>query len=398
MASTSEYQIVLLDPCALGLGETLRQTIRRRVADLGLPPDDHLRFLDENVGPDGINWKDPLVAVYFGGSTQSASSSALLQELLDRFVFVLPVVDTTDSYQSKVPDCLHALNGMPVDPADVQMEAIAGRLLEELRLVRRRRAAFISYRRTESRMVASQIFHALEERRYRVFLDTFSVEHGRPFQEALWGRMLDTDVLIFLHTKGALASRWVEEEFARAAQLGIGVLNVIWPGHSPAGATAIGEQYLLDRGDFRSGALLEVEDAELLPGVIDRLATSVEAIRARATADRRRRVVGAFCSRVLAFVRRTGVSEIHTVAFPDHLELHFGHRRSVRVYPILGHPDSLIAREASDACAALDQKGYLVFDPNGIDPETAGHLRWLNKYLPVQSFSIAEAEEWIPQL
>jgi hypothetical protein len=399
MAAKSFYQLVVLDPAAGGLGETLRQTVRHRVSELGLQPDDHIRFLDESSRSDEVQWRDPLVGVYFGGSVQTSASSAMLQHLLDGFAFVLPVVDTTSSYQSKVPECLHALNGVPLDPADAQMEGIVGRLLEEFRLVRRRRAAFVSYRRTESRVVASQIFHSLEERRYRVFLDTFSVEHGRPFQEVLWGRMLDTDVLAFLHTRGALASRWVEEEFSRAAQLGLGVLNVIWPGHSPAPATDIGEPFQLEIKDFRSGPPPEDENAELTPDVVHRLAVAVEALRARAMADRRRRVVETFCRRVDAFARRTGVGDLRVVVqAAHHLQLCFGARRSVRVYPMIGHPDTTHAREASDACAVLDQKGYLIFDSNGIDAETAAHLRWLNNYLPIQSFSTTEADEWIPRL
>jgi len=399
MTAKSLYQIVVLDPLASGLAETVRQTVRRRVSELGLPPEDHIRFLDESSRSDEVQWRDPLVGVYFGGSVQTTASSAMLQKLLDGFAFVLPVVDITESYQSKVPECLHAVNGVPLDPADPQLERIVSRLLEELRLVRRRRAAFVSYRRAESRVVASQVFHALEARQYRVFLDTISVEYGRSFQEALWGRMLDTDILVFLHTKGALASRWVEEEFSRAAQLGLGVLNLIWPGHSPAPAAAIGEQFLLESTDFQPGVPPEDENSQLLPDVIHRLAVEVEGLRARAMADRRRRVVAAFCRRVDAFARRTGVDDIRVVVqAASHLELRFGTRKSVRVYPVIGHPDTTYAREASNACAVLDQKGCLLFDPNGIDKETAAHLRWLNDYLPVKSYSTTEADEWIPKL
>ena len=118
MSAKSFYQLVVLDPAAGGLGETLRQTVRHRVSELGLQPDDHIRFLDESSRSDEVQWRDPLVGVYFGGSVQTSASSAMLQHLLDGFAFVLPVVDTTSSYQSKVPECLHALNGVLLDSAD----------------------------------------------------------------------------------------------------------------------------------------------------------------------------------------------------------------------------------------------------------------------------------------
>jgi TIR domain len=394
----ARYQIVILDPGARPWSVTLRETLRTRVHELGLDPDQDLRFLDQGNYAGEFQSRDPVVAVYFGGPTRSVEAERVLTDLLGRFAFVLPIVDSTDAYSSKVPDSLHLLNGAPIESEDPRLERIAGRLLEELRLVPRRRVAFVSYRRAESRGVGSQIFHALEERHFRVFLDTVSVQYGRTFQEALWNRMLDTDVLVFLHTPGALDSQWVEREFARASQLGLGILNVIWPGHSPALAAAIGEQVYLDPSDFSPGLAPNDGGAELKPDVLLRLAAAVEALRTRAVADRRRRVVDTFCRRVDAFVRRTGVSALEVVVqTAGHLVVRRGLRSDVRVYPVVGHPDTTHAREVADACSVLDEKGYLVFDANGIDEATAAHLRWLNRFLPIISFSTAEAEEWIPR-
>jgi hypothetical protein len=377
------YQVAILDPGAGPLRKALQNTLREHVTELGLNPDDHLLFLDESDYAARLRSRDPLVAVYVGGPARSGDSDRVLDDMLDRFVFVLPVVDSVDSYSTKVPPRLSALNGVALDPSDTKLERIAGRLLEELRLVRRRRVAFVSYRRTESRAVGSQVFHALEERRFRVFLDTVSVQYGRPFQEALWNRMLDTDVLVFLHTKGALDSQWVEREFARASQLGLGILNVIWPGHAPAPAAAIGEHFYLDDADFVAGLSPDDERAELKADVLQRLTVAVESLRARAIADRRRRVIDTFCRRVDAFVRRTGASALQVVVHPaGHLVIRRGTRPDVRVYPVVGHPSTTSAREIADACSVLQEKGYLVFDSNGIDESTALHLRWLNKYLP----------------
>ena len=133
--------------------------------------------------------------------------------------------------------------------------------------------------------------------------------------------------------------------------------------------------------------------------VLRRLVVAVEALRARAVADRRRRVVDTFCRRVDAFVRRTGVSALQVVIHPaGHLVVRRGQRPDVRVYPIIGHPDTTHAHEISDACSVLQEKGFLVFDANGIDEATAAHLRWLNEYLPISSFSTTEVEEWLPRL
>jgi len=399
LPTQARYQIAMLDPAAGALCATLRETLQVRVRELGLDPDEQIRFLDQGNYSAELRPREPLVGVYFGGAVRSCESETVLHDLLDRFAFVLPVVDTTEGYSGKVPDRLRPLNGVSLDPADPKLAGIAGRLLEELRLVRRRRVAFVSYRRSESRGVGTQIFHALEDRHFRVFLDTVSVQYGRPFQEALWNRMLDTDVLVFLHTKGALDSQWVEREFARASQLGLGILNVIWPGHAPAPAATIGEQFYLDATDFSPGVAPENGFAELKSDVLRRLAVAAEALRARAMADRRRRVVDTFCRRVDAFVRRTGVSALNVVIHPaGHLIVRRGQRPDVRVYPVIGHPDTTHAHEIADACSALQEKGFLVFDSNGIDEATAAHLRWLNEHLPVSSFSTTEVDEWLPRL
>lgn len=54
-----------------------------------------------------------------------------------------------NSYTSSVPACLHPVNGKAVDAADPNLESVAQRLLEELRLVRERRLLFIGYKRSE---------------------------------------------------------------------------------------------------------------------------------------------------------------------------------------------------------------------------------------------------------
>ncbi len=399
MSAQARYQIALLDPADGPLRGTLRATIRTHVKELGLDPGEHLRFLDEGNYEAEIQPREPLVGAYFGNTGRSEDSSRVLKNLLDRFAYVLPIVDSTDGYSRKVPDCLHRLNGVSLDPGDPKLERVAGRLLEELRLLRPRRVAFVSYRRAESRGVGTQIFHALEERHYHVFLDTFSVEYGRPFQEALWNRMLDTDVLVFLHTRGALLSRWVEEEFARAAQLGIGVLNIIWPGHTPAPEAAIGDQLYLETVDFAPGLAPEDGNAVVNLDVLRRIAIAVEALRARTIADRRRRVIETFCRRVDAFIRRTGTSNLRVIVLPTgYLEILRGRRKAVLIHPVIGHPDTTYARDIADACSVLQQKGYLLFDRNGIDDTTAAHLRWLNTYLPVKAFSTTEVEEWLPRL
>jgi hypothetical protein len=112
-------------------------------------------------------------------------------------------------------------------------------------LLRKRRRLFISYKRTESAMVAQQLYHALDERGFDVFLDTLSVRPAEQFQEHLWHRMTDSDVVILLYTKSAHASGWVEQEIERANGMKITVVQLIWPGVSRDPTTLLFEPVYL---------------------------------------------------------------------------------------------------------------------------------------------------------
>jgi hypothetical protein len=213
--------------------------------------------------------------------------------------------------------------------------------------------------------------------------------------------MSDADVLVFLHTQGALQSTWVDQEFARAHQLGLGILNIVWPGHSPTPGTDLGVMHYLSAADFAPGQPASVPEAMLTADALGRLAIAIESLRARAIADRRRRVISAFCRSVDAFIRRTGATTLKVVNVQPsgHLEVEKqGALAPIRVYPVVGHPDGHQARNAADACQVDGRKGYLLYDQNGLDAATTSHLRWLNGYLPVSSFSTNEVEEWLPRL
>ena len=96
------------------------------------------------------------------------------------------------------------------------------------------RQTFISYRRTDSRRVAEDLFNELSQRKYTVFLDTASVESAVPFQDALWDRLADMDLLVLLDSPNALTSRWVNDELVQVNNLGLG-----GPAAHLAGAQAI---------------------------------------------------------------------------------------------------------------------------------------------------------------
>ena len=107
---------------------------------------------------------------------------------------------------------------------DKRLDAITNLVLENLGLLRRTRRLFISYRRSNSSHEALQLRHELDARGYDVFLDTHSVPRGDDFQEVLWHRLADSDVVVMLDTPGFMTSRWTKEELAQAEAMTIGMI------------------------------------------------------------------------------------------------------------------------------------------------------------------------------
>lgn len=395
----TRYQVVLVNPGRSGAAGRLVATVRALVRDMGLEPDDDFRFLDETDYLHQLDPAAPVVAAYFGGASQTKAATDALRALQWRFVTVLPVVESTDDYTSQVPDELHAVNAASIDPADPEMSEVANLLLAEVGLLRARRAAFISYRRAEARGVAIQLFHALAGRNFHVFLDTVRVERGRDFQEALWHELLDGDVLVFLHTRTVFASRWVELEYARAAQVGLGILNVVWPGVTVGGEASLGYPLHLTPEDFASGAAADDAGAELTETAAHRITTVIEGLRARAFADRRRRVTDTFRRRFDALVRSSGARSVRLVPRPpSELEITRNDDAILRLLPVVGHPDTRRAQQLDDACGLDGVEGVLLFDADGLAPSAAAHLRWLNRHLPTTIRTSSDVEEWLPAL
>jgi TIR domain len=395
MTTRPSYQVVLLEPgrqqvSGGGHSATLRATLERHLATLGLEPGSALRVLDES----SFDSRDPflpLAAVYFGGSLQHPDTTRILERLRADGLFVLPVVPSLAQYTAFVPPVLAPINGEELRSTDPTLEHVAARVLEELRLLRSRRSVFISYKRIESHGVALQLYHALDARSFEVFLDTHSIRRGEEFQPMLWDRMGDADLLILLDTPNAFTSTWVEQEVARAHNLALGVLQLIWPApHRRTPGTELCEPILLQPGDFLAAA--DPAASTLTPEKMEEIVAQAEATRARSLASRRTRVVTEFCKQAEA--EHLEVVVQHT----GHLELRHPTHGFTHVFPLVGHPDAVSLQELSEDCARVgppSPRGCLVYDPLGIWPRKHSHLRWLNEFLPAKSLPITEVLQWL---
>ena len=222
------YQIAILGPTATIHIGALQATLAIRASELSPDLPSLIGFMDaaETLVR---HPKSPVVGVYFGGSTPKADDLAAINSLLASSSTIIPVVNRLDGYQAQVPVELHRINGTQTESSDPGLEAIANLVLENLGLIRKTRRLFVSYRRDEASPEALQLRHALDECGYDVFLDTHSVAKGDDFQQVLWQRLADSDIVVVLDTPGFMERRWTKEELAQAAAMTIGLVQVVWP-------------------------------------------------------------------------------------------------------------------------------------------------------------------------
>jgi len=90
---------------------------------------------------------------------------------------------------------------------------------------------FISYRQNEANALAMQIFHALAEKNFDVFLDHFRISPGVNFQVRLTQELGQKSILLLLETSGILDSEWTRYEIGTAKQCALGIIAL----HPPAG-------------------------------------------------------------------------------------------------------------------------------------------------------------------
>lgn len=305
------------------------------------------------------------VAVYFGGLGGGAKT---IRGVLDPTnVAVIPVASTEDNVAEEIPTELRFLNCHLTDRGGA--DRLLSTVLECLGLLRRQRRVFLSYRRSEVRDAALQVFDILSARGYEVFLDTHGVARAVDFQEMLWHKLCDVDVMVMLETPTYFTSRWTREEFGRALSKNIGVLNVQWPDTTPSKDTQTCSrvEILPQELDSHTGGLTTA--------ALERIADQLERFRSLSFAVRR----------ISAMAQLTAAIEsIHGQVlgvgphFTTQVRLPSGD--DVSVSPVIGVPDSHTLHEAM--MRANGQPSAVLYDHVGVLPSWNDHLQWLAKNIP----------------
>jgi hypothetical protein len=402
-----KYQLVVLGPegntqvseCA----SRLDAAINVAFSHLGVNAKKFLVHIMSGKSDPDMNRRMLSVAVFFGFVPSPVLSSQDIQRL-DNLItdgaLIIPVVADTGRFSTLVPSQIAHLNGISLTDCGADLERLAARILEGFGLLRERRRLFISYRRVETSGVAAQLYEALDAGGFDVFLDTHGVlRPGEPFQDILWHRLADTDVAVLLDSPNFLASRWTEEELARANTSNIQILQILWPGQTEAASAAFSSFHPLSQEDFEGTETLGPA-ARLLASCVGMIVDAVEGLRARAIGARH-----AFLEReFLIEARRVGLLVHKTLERTLVVSAPGGDKVLVR--PAIGVPDAeqyetleqLHRREGSMG-RTYSLPPVLLYDQTGIRTRWLGHLDWLNGNLAcARSISLVDAKGWLNDL
>ena len=362
----TSYEIGVLGDFSADEAARLTATLTSLLADFDLIVGDNV-MVRTSVDFKKRNTHAAAVAAYFGGTTKADQDRA--QEAVRASIPVIPTIPNIGDFGLLIPEFLQAINGLRRRTDDPDMVELATALLECVGLLRQQRRIFVSYRRVESRSSAVQLHDALSARGFEVFLDTHDIRPGEPFQEVLWHRLCDSDVMIMLDTPTYFERKWTRQELGRARAKEIHILRVVWPSHTPPLHTGFAETIYLDAADLTG------PDGPMTEPMVDRIALAAEALRSRSIAARHMSIAG----KLRAEVAKIG-GEIQGIGLHRALALKLVDGSKVWAYPVVGVPTAELLNDVADKARKADhgEVPILVYDHIGIRDQWKAHLKWLD--------------------
>lgn len=375
----SKYQIILLGDLRRS-APIVTSAVSARADDLGLGKDvfSYLTAKDFATRDNRL----PSVALFFGGD--AGSEDDVITTLIADSTVIIPLISDIKKVSSQIPKVLQHINALKFDDAVDSPDRIVSLIFETFKLLRKERKLFISYKRDDAQPLADRLYDELDKRGFDVFLDVRSVPPAKDFQESLWHRMSDSDVIILIDTPGFRKSRWTTAELAQANATNIQILHLLWPGQNEDGASSFSYFFKLKDENFEGG--IPGKGEELLPDSAVSICDMAERLRARALAARHRYLIDNFCDTA----RDQG---FHPAVQPERwISLKKSGGRLLAIIPAVGIPTSDRINEIFHSMSALPTKPddlWIIYDNRGVMASWLEHLNWLDQHLPIRSVQMS---------
>ena len=297
----------------------------------------------------------------------ASGNEECLRWLIERNIPLIPVATSASAFTTEFHGVLAPLNGLSLDR--VGPSELANALLECASLLPRQRRVFLSYRRAESTEAALQLYAALSARLFDVFLDTHGVYPGQHFQDVLWQRLADSDVLLFLDTPGYFESRWTSAEFGKAQWRGIPVLRAAWPNTPLDKRAQMATSLELKEDNF------VVDTGRLTREAEQFICDEVERMRTVSVTARYKQLVSTMSDSI-----RRGGGRIEGTSLRRSLIVSTAAGQRVAVYPALGVPTTYTLHDATRDGHA-PPVAVLYEESEVEEREWHAHMKWISQYL-----------------
>lgn len=184
----------------------------------------------EFVMIENLDFKEPYLCLYFGQTSGDSHVTQDDEKILASFVQqrkILPVAKTAEDFKTNFPESLKELNGFFLNPSEPgALLRLKNFIASYFGLIHANKKIFISYKRSDLSDLAQKIFTELIKRKYKPFLDSYSLEEGVDFQEYLRHELIDSDMILMLDSPSFFESSYCMEEFNIANQERIPILDI----------------------------------------------------------------------------------------------------------------------------------------------------------------------------
>jgi len=382
-----KYQVVLIG----SLNEHTDDIINlffQEIESLKLPANFY-KIIRKNEIEDKYIGNQPTFVLYFGDKEGNHEDVNYLENLSKDGNIILPIF--YDSFSKEIPKLLENQNGLIYDTTkDIK---IVNLILESFGRLRNTRKVFVSYKRDQSTSVAIQLYEALERNNFDVFLDTHSIIQGEPFQEELWHRMTDCDVILLLNTSKFLESEWCEKEIAESGAKKIGVVQLIWPNHKLERMAEICFPRQLYSHDFKNYVYNDKDVSKLTDKTISEIVQQVESVRARNLASRQDELITNFLNTARKYNKKVNLQPERFIT--EEID---GNKRRIFI-PTVGIPQSINCEQSSELRKEIIEYSvddiYLIYDDLRIREKWLKHLDYLNLHLDVKTIKKQDSELWL---
>lgn len=377
----SFYQLVILGNKNNDSDEIIKQ-LGNKLSELRISKNVIKRINSNNI--DNHLIKSPTICLYFGNKEKKDKD--IIDRFLSQNILILPLVSDVKEVPNEIPENLSVINCFEYNSQN-KIPEIVNLILEKFELLPQKRKIFISYKRSDSKKVALQLYSFLTEAGFLPFLDSFSIRPMLNFQEELKNYMVDCDLILLLDTKNFFDSKWTVEEFNQANALSIGIIRLIWPDTDRSKDKDCGlfENIELKKENF-SRANFNI-NGRLKKRILYTIKNQIEMFRARSIQFRQSNLIGEISK--YATLRNKTIIQLS-----NYLQIQEDTR--VLLIPTIGIPNSESFNSARKFLEKPYNKKqlYLLYDNRNILKSWLNYLDWVNKYnIPIKTIKISNLEE-----